>query len=191
MSKTEMALVGRGPLCVGTDDLGQAMTEPGPRPLPGQPHYWYRRAKPRFYRPYLVRVIERDDDVMRFVFLDALTGQDLALSELVHRVAYHDARYAYGGLPSTAPRVIAGTGADCGMLLLSDEYLERFPAADREALATAGPGSDKWPRSLGADRPRRAQTSEQTGHDGDGDGDGDAGADGPPIEDIQLDESVA
>jgi hypothetical protein len=147
----------------GTDDPGAATTVPMPRPRSGEnPMLWYRDTKPRFYRPYLIRVLKRTDTVLDFVFLDGATGEDLELSKRSYQISYHDGRYSYSALPSTAPKVEPGSPRSCGLLFISDLYMQGLVRADRESIVVAGDDDDKWPRSAGklvrpAARPARAQ----------------------------------
>jgi hypothetical protein len=145
-----------GALHASTEDPGAATTDPVARPKPGErPVRWYRDTKPRFYRPYLIRVLRRDDTSMEFVFLDGNTGADLALSRPSYEIAYHDGRYAYSALPSTAPKVQPGSGRSCGLLFMTDLYIQALPRADRTTLLTLINDDDKWPRSAGTQlRPR-------------------------------------
>jgi hypothetical protein len=137
-------------LQTSTDDPGAASTSAVARPRPGDaPIRWYRDAKPRFYRPYMVRVIAMDDTMMEFVFLHGHTGDDLGLSMQSCRISYHDGRYAYSALPSTAQKARPGTERDCGILFISDLYMESLPQADRATLAGANTGEGKWPYSAG------------------------------------------
>jgi hypothetical protein len=139
-----------GSLHASTGDPGAAHTKPVSRPKPGsQPLLWWQDAKPRFYRPYLVRVLRRDDTSMEFVFLDSRTGDDLALSQQSYELAYHDGRYAHSALPSTAQMVQPGSARSCGLLFLSDLYIQSLPQADGAALMISGNDDDKWPRSAG------------------------------------------
>ena len=141
-------------LHASTADPGAASTEPVPRPRPGShPLLWYQDTKPRFYRPYLVRVLERDDTSMEFVFLDGRTGADLALSRRSYEIAYHDGRYAHSALPSTAPKAQPGSPRSCGLLFISDLYIQSLPRADADALLVSGNDDDKWPRSAGKHSP--------------------------------------
>ena len=133
-----------------TDDPGAASTNAVSRPKPGDaPLLWYRDTKPRFYRPYLIRVVKRDDTMMEFVFLDARTGKDLALSRPMFQISYHDGRYAHSALPSTAHKVKTGSAQSCGLLFISDLYMQGIPRADRDAVLLAGGGNGKWPWTEG------------------------------------------
>lgn len=133
-----------------TDDPGAASTTAVARPKPGDaPLRWYRDTKPRFYRPYMVQVLSIDETTMEFVFLHSQTGTDLALSQERYKIAYHDGRYAYDALPSTAQKARPGTAQSCGLLFLSDLYMQGLPRADREALTLVGAGDSKWPYSAG------------------------------------------
>jgi len=133
-----------------TDDPGAASTNAVARPKPGDPpQRWYRDTKPRFYRPYLIRVLAMDDTTMEFVFLHGRSGEDLALSKQSFRIAYHDGRYAYSSLPSTAQKARPGTEKSCGLLFISDLYMEDLPQSDRLTLTNAGGGEGKWPASAG------------------------------------------
>ncbi|HWO17551.1 MAG TPA: hypothetical protein VNO30_02205 [Kofleriaceae bacterium] len=133
-----------------TEDPGAASTNPVARPQPGSaPMQWYRGTKPRFYRPYLIRVVNRTDTMMEFVFLHARTGADLKLSKPTFEIAYHDGRYAYSALPSTAPKARPGTAQSCGLLFMSDLYIQELPEADRAALRGTGNGEGKYPYSAG------------------------------------------
>ena len=137
-------------LQTSTDDPGAASTSAVARPQPGgAPIRWYRDTKPRFYRPYMVRVLAMDDTMMEFVFLHGRTGADLELSMKSCRISYHDGRYAYSALPSTAQKARPGTERDCGILFISDLYMESLPQADRATLATSFTGEGKWPYSAG------------------------------------------
>ena len=140
-------------LHASTTDPGAASTAPVTRPKPGgSPLRWYQDAKPRFYRPYLIRVLRRDDTAMEFVFLDGRTGDDLALSKQSYQIAYHDGRYAHSALPSTAQKVQPGSARSCGLLFMSDLYIQGLPQADA-ALISSGNADDKWPRSAGREAP--------------------------------------
>jgi hypothetical protein len=131
-----------------TEDPGAACTDAVPRPKPGDgPLRWYRDTKPRFYRPYLIRVVKRTDNMMVFVFLNSTTGADLALSKPTYEIAYHDGRYAYSALPSTAHRAEPGSARSCGLLFMSDLYMESLPESDRLAIAAVGDDEHKWPLS--------------------------------------------
>ncbi len=134
-----------------TEDPGAATTEAVSRPKSGDnPLRWYLDTKPRFYRPYLIRVLERDDTSMEFVFLDSSTGVDLALSRPIYKIAYHDGRYAYSALPSTAQKVQPGSARSCGLLFISDLYMQDLPKSDRDAIVASGDDDDdKWPPSRG------------------------------------------
>jgi hypothetical protein len=137
-------------LYTGTDDPGTATTHAVTRPETGDyPLQWYRDTKPRFYRPYMIRVVTRDDSTMEFVFLDARGGADLVLSQSTYKIAYHDGRYAYSALPSTAPRVNAGSTQSCGLLFISDLYMQDLPQADRSLILLTGNGEGKYPPSAG------------------------------------------
>jgi len=141
---------GTSRLFSSTEDPGAASTSPVARPQPGAaPLQWYRDTKPRFYRPYLIRVVNRNDAMMELVFLNARTGADLALSKPAYEIAYHDGRYAYSALPSTAPKVKPGTAQSCGLLFMSDLYMQELPEEDREAILGAGNGEGKYPYSAG------------------------------------------
>lgn len=136
-------------LHTSTEDPGAATTDPVARPRPGdEPLRWFLDTKPRFYRPYLIRVLERDDTMMEFVFLNASSGDDLTLSQQSYRIAYHDGRYAYSGLPSTAPKVQPGSSRTCGLLFISDLYMQELPQADLESII-ADNYDQKYPRSKG------------------------------------------
>jgi hypothetical protein len=127
-----------------------AITAPVPRPKPGDdPLLWYLDTKPRFYRPYLIRVLNRDDTSMEFVFLDGSTGEDLALSKESYQIAYHDGRYAYSALPSTAQNVRLGSTRSCGLLFISDLYMQSLARDDRDVIIESITEDNKWPRSLG------------------------------------------
>jgi hypothetical protein len=133
-----------------TEDPGAASTNAMSRPQPGDPPLqWYRDTKPRFYRPYLIRVVNRNDTMMELAFLNAVTGEDLALSKPTFEIAYHDARYAYSALPSTAPKVRPGTAQSCGLLFMSDLYMQALPESDQETILATGNGEGKWPYSAG------------------------------------------
>ena len=133
-----------------TDAPGAASTDPVARPTAdGHPLMWYRDTKPRFYRPYLIRVLKKDDTTMEFVFLHSRTGEDLALSSPSYRIAYHDGRYAYSALPSTAPEVEPSSAKSCGLLFMSDRYIQSLPQEDQTALLDSGGGDGKWPYSAG------------------------------------------
>jgi hypothetical protein len=133
-----------------TDDPGAASTDPVARPTAdGHPLLWYRDTKPRFYRPYLIRVLKKEDTTMEFVFLHSRTGADLALSSPSYRIAYHDGRHAYSALPSTAPEVEPGSEKSSGLLFMSDLYIQSLPQEDQTALIDSGGGDGKWPNSLG------------------------------------------
>jgi hypothetical protein len=137
-------------LQASTDDPGAASTSAVARPRPGDhPLQWYRDTKPRFYRPYMIRVIAMDDTTMEFVFLHGRTGEDLTLSRARYKIAYHDGRYAYSALPSTAHKARPGTAHSCGLLFISDLYMESLPQADRTSLIGTGTGEGKWPASAG------------------------------------------
>lgn len=137
-------------LHASTVDPGAASTEPVAQPKPGSnPLLWYQDTKPRFYRPYLIRVLKRDDTSMEFVFLDGRTGAELALSRRSYEIAYHDGRYAYSALPSTAQKVQPGSARSCGLLFISDLYIQNLPRTDGAALFAPGNEDDKWPRSAG------------------------------------------
>jgi len=137
-------------LQASTEDPGAATTTAVARPRPGDsPMRWYRDTKPRFYRPYMIRVLAMDDSMMEFVFLHGHTGEDLALSQESFRIAYHDGRYAHSALPSTAQKARPGTERDCGMLFISDQYMESIAQSDRTTLVAAGGGEGKWPPSAG------------------------------------------
>ncbi|HWO25657.1 MAG TPA: hypothetical protein VNO30_43260 [Kofleriaceae bacterium] len=141
-------------LHASTLDPGAASTEPVTRPKPGGALLrWYQDAKPRFYRPYLIRVLRRDDTSMEFVFLDGRTGEDLALSKRSYQISYHDGRYAHSALPSTAQKVQPGSARSCGLLFMSDLYIQSLPQADGAALLSSGNDDDKWPRSAGREAP--------------------------------------
>src|SRR5215475_5334074 len=104
-------------LHASTEDPIAATTEPVSQPKPGdEPLRWYLHTQPRFYRPYLIRVLKRDDTSMELVFLDGTTGADLALSRPSYQIAYQDGRYAYSALPSTAQKVQPGSAKTCGLL---------------------------------------------------------------------------
>lgn len=136
-------------LHVSTDDPGAATMAPVARPKPGdKPLQWFLDTKPRFYRPYLIRVLERDDTTMKFVFLSASAGDDLTLSQQSYQIAYHDGRYAYSGLPSTAPQVQPGSSRTCGLLFISDLYMQELPQADLASII-GDHNDEKWPRSKG------------------------------------------
>jgi hypothetical protein len=133
-----------------TEDPGAASTNAVARPQPGAPPLqWYRDTKPRFYRPYLVRVVNRNDTMMELVFLNARTGEDLALSKPAFEIAYHDGRYSYSALPATAPKVRPGTAQSCGLLFLSDLFMQTLPKSDREEIMLAGNGENKYPHGAG------------------------------------------
>ena len=137
-------------LLISTDDPGAASTTAVTRPKASDsPVRWYRDTKPRFYRPYLVRVIAIDDTTMDFVFLHGRTGEDLGLSQKSYRIAYHDGRYAYSALPSTAQKARPGTERDCGLLFISDQYMEGLAQNDRTTLIGSETGGGKWPPSAG------------------------------------------
>jgi hypothetical protein len=137
-------------LLASTDDPGAATTNAVARPKPGtHPLRWYRDTKPRFYRPYMVRVLALDDSMMELVFLHGRTGEDLALSKPSFRIAYHDGRYAHSALPSTAQKARPGTEQDCGLLFISDLYMESLTQSDRTTLVDTGGGEGKWPPSAG------------------------------------------
>ena len=137
-------------LSMSTDDPGASSTAAVARPQPGRaPIQWYRDTKPRFYRPYLVRVLAMDEAMMEFAFLHGRTGQDLELSKTSFQIAYHDGRYAYSALPSTAHKARPGTEQDCGLLFISDLYMDGIAQSDRTLLADAGTGEGKWPYSAG------------------------------------------
>lgn len=143
-------LITSNPLYGCTADPGAATTEPVSRPEPGAaPLLWYRDTKPRFYRPYLIRVVKRDDTSMEFVFLNGSTGADLALSRPTYEIAYHDGRYAHSALPSTAQKVQPGSTRSCGLLFISDLYMQELPQADRDAIVMSVPDEEKWPPSAG------------------------------------------
>ncbi len=143
-------LISSNPLHACTVDPGAATTEAVSRPEPGSPPLlWYLDTKPRFYRPYLIRVVKRDDSLMEFVFLDSSTGADLAMSRSTYEIAYHDGRYAYSALPSTAQKVQPGSARSCGLLFISDLYMQRLPQADRDAILISGYEEKKWPASAG------------------------------------------
>lgn len=97
----------------------------------------------------MIRVLAMDDSMMEFVFLHSRTGEDLALSKLSCRIAFHDGRYAYSALPSTAQKARPGTAQDCGFLFISDIYMETLAKDDRTTIAAAGGGEHKYPLSLG------------------------------------------
>jgi hypothetical protein len=97
----------------------------------------------------MIRVLEMDDSMMELVFLHGRTGEDLELSKPSFRIAYHDGRYAYSALPSTAQKARPGTAQDCGFLFISDIYMESLTKDDRTMLAAAGGGEHKYPPSLG------------------------------------------
>lgn len=142
--------ISTGSLYSLTEDPGAANTNPVARPKPGDaPLRWYRNTKPRFYRPYLVRVVNRNDTMMEFVFLNAGTGADMALSKPTFEVAYHDGRYSYSALPATAPKVQPGTAKSCGLLFLSDDYMQSLPDLDRKSLIGTGNGENKYPIGAG------------------------------------------
>jgi hypothetical protein len=133
-----------------TDDPGAASTNAVTRPETGDlPLQWYRDTKPRFYRPYLIRVVKLDDSSMEFVFLNARDGVDLALSQPTYEIAHHDGRYAYSALPSTAPKVIPGSTQSCGLLFISDLYMQNLPQADRSLVLLTGNGEGKYPPGAG------------------------------------------
>jgi len=137
-------------LHISTDDPGAATTTAVARPKPGDPPLrWYRGTKPRFYRPYLIRVLALDDTMMEFVFLHGRDGEDLELSKQRFQIAYHDGRYAYSALPSTAHKARPGTEQDCGFLFISDLYMESLPKSDLTTLAKADNRDGKWPQSAG------------------------------------------
>lgn len=155
-------------LYIMTDDPGAASTDAVVRPQPGAPPLrWYRDAKPRFYRPYLIRVLWLDDTTMHFVFLNSQTGVDLPIPPSVgahYKIAYHDGRYAYSALPSTAQYARPGNeqSRSCGLLFISDLYMEKhvpqsvrtmlttLRTAPRTAtLADKSLGDGKWPYSAG------------------------------------------
>src|SRR6185436_1312197 len=137
-------------LHASTDDPTAATTESVSQPNPGdKPLLWYHDTKPRFYRPYLVRVLKRDETTMELVFLDGGTGADLAMSRPSYQIAYHDGRYAYSALPSTAQKVQPGSTRTCGLLFISDLYIQDLPPADQDALLASSNNNDKWPRSAG------------------------------------------
>lgn len=143
-------------LCLhgSTDNPAEAVTEPVARPEHGSaPLRWYRDTKPRFYRPYLIRVLDRDDTTIKFVFLDSYTGLDMTLSHPEYKIAYHDGRYAYSGLPSTAPRVQPGSARSCGLLFMSDLYLQTLSQRDQDAIAAVNHDDQKWPRAAGMAAP--------------------------------------
>jgi hypothetical protein len=148
-------------LHAATEDPTVANTNAVSRPKAGdEALLWYRDTKPRFYRPYLIRVVQLDDTAMEFVFLDNNTGADLALSRPTHKIAYHDGRYAYSALPSTAPKVRPGSSKSCGLLFISDLYMQQLPRADQALIAASGNDDEKWPLSAGKfsappPRPRR------------------------------------
>lgn len=142
----------RSPRCLhaATEDPTVANTNAVPQPKTGdKPLLWYRDTKPRFYRPYLIRVVQCDDTSMEFVFLDNNTGDNLSLSRRTYKISYHDSRYAYSGLPSTAPKVRPGSARSCGLLFISDLYMQELPQADRTAIAASGNDDEKWPLSAG------------------------------------------
>lgn len=85
----------------------------------------------------------------RFVFLDGTTGADLVLSRPTYEIAYHDGRYAYSALPSTAHKVQPGSTRCCGLLLISELYMQGLPQADRDAITTSGSDEQKWPYAAG------------------------------------------
>jgi hypothetical protein len=92
---------------------------------------------------------------MEFVFLDGNTGADLELSRPSYEIAYHDGRYAYSALPSTAPKVQPGSARSCGLLFMTDLYIQALPRTDRSTLLALVNDDDKWPRSAGTQlRPR-------------------------------------
>lgn len=155
-------------LYTSTDDPGAASTGAVVRPQPGAPPIrWYRDTKPRFYRPYLIRVLWLDDTTMHFVFLNSQTGADLPMPPSVgphYKIAYHDGRYAYSALPSTAQDARPGNeqSRSCGLLFISDLYMEKHvpqsvrtmlttprTATSTTALAGRSPGDSKWPYSAG------------------------------------------
>lgn len=137
-------------LLISTDDPGAATTGAVARPKPGAPPIrWYRDTKPRFYRPYLVRVVASDDTTMEIVFLNSRTGEDLELSRPSFRIAHHDGRYAHSALPSTAQKARPGTEQDCGLLFISDLYMEGLTSSDRATLIDSGTDGHKWPPSAG------------------------------------------
>lgn len=159
-----MALSNLSSLYISTDDPGAASTDAVVRPQPGAPPLrWYRDTKPRFYRPYLIRVVWLDDTTMHFVFLNSQTGADLPVPPPPaphYVIEYHDGRYAYSALPSTAQYARPGNAQSrsCGLLFISDLYMEKdVPQSVRTMLATlrttalAGkpPGDGKWPYSAG------------------------------------------
>ncbi|HWU87906.1 MAG TPA: hypothetical protein VN253_11555 [Kofleriaceae bacterium] len=86
--------------------------------------------------------------MIEFVFLDGNTGDDLALSRPSYKIAYHDGRYAYSALPSTAQKVQPGPRS-CGLLFISDLYIQGLAQPDQDALLVSNPDDDKWPRSAG------------------------------------------
>lgn len=142
--------ISTGCLYSDTEDPGTASTAAVARPQPGEPPLrWYRDTKPRFYRPYLVRVVNRNDTMMEFVFLNARTGADLALVKPTFEIAYHDGRYSYSALPATAPKVRPGTAQSCGLLFLSDLYMQSLPETDRATILGSGNGGSKFPYSAG------------------------------------------
>ena len=86
---------------------------------------------------------------MEFVFLNGLTGADLVLSRPSCEIAYHDGRHAHSALPSTAHEVEPGSPRSCGLLFLSDLYIQGLPQADQDLIAVSGGNEENWPRSLG------------------------------------------
>lgn len=115
-----------------------------------KPHRWFIGETRPFYSPFFIRVVNIYPLVMEFRFLHSTGGYDLFPETPNRTINYRDPKEAWAALPSTAYDVTQGSPNDCGLLFISDDYIQnKISQADYETIHDAGGGDGKWPFSAG------------------------------------------
>lgn len=130
-------------------NLADATVNAFPHPQEGTTLPWWHDAPERFYAPYVVEIIGRENASLTFRFLNLITNAAVGGS---HTINLDDETVAWRGRPSTVDAPNAAPG-QCTLLFLRPEGLPK-PLSDDAIASRRHPttleilDTGKWPRSV-------------------------------------------